>query len=71
MNIDRYRRFRERVHERVCVPSRVCTCPQPVDDEALEIGRERALHVHTKFEHPGPPGACTSLHDVICKAVWP
>jgi hypothetical protein len=48
----------------------VCNCDEyraaPID--AL---RARAADGHKRDNHPGPPDACQSPHDVLCKAVWP
>jgi len=68
--VDSYRSFRSRVHDRVCIPARSCTCPDGYSPEVLDAARDSARHIHAKFEHPGPVTACQSPHDVICKAVW-
>lgn len=68
---DTYRAFRARAHGRVCERTIDCTCPEDYGREVITEARERAEHVHAKFEHPGPVDNCGSPHDVICKAVWP
>ena len=70
MTAESYAAFRARVHQRVCVPARSCTCPAEVTPGTLDAARARAALVHAKFTHLGMPDACQSPHDVICKAVW-
>lgn len=65
-----YKAFRARVHERVCIPARSCTCPTEYGREVITNAREQARHVHVKFDHPGSVECCESPHDVICKAVF-
>lgn len=66
-----YREFRGRVHNRVCVPARSCTCPVEYAREVISEARALAAEVHAKFDHPGAFDHCESPHDVICKAVHP
>ena len=68
---DAYRAFRARVHERVCIEARSCTCPEGYGPEVITDARGQAERVHAKYGHPGDLDGCGSPHDVICKAVWP
>ena len=65
-----YQEFRERVHERVCIPARSCTCPDDYGPDVLAEAQSLAKNVHAKREHPGTVENCRSPHDVICKAVF-
>lgn len=47
-----------------------CTCPARITFATVTEARERAAKGHAKYAHPGPPDACRSTHDVLCKAVW-
>lgn len=62
--------WRARVHLRVCIPARSCTCPEVYDGGTLAEARRRARETHERFDHPGLVENCQSPDDVICKAVY-
>ena len=47
-----------------------CTCPAEIDTHVIGDARRLAARVHARYKHAGPPDACQSPHDVLCKAVW-
>lgn len=71
VDLDALADFRARIHQRVCIEARSCTCPETYDETTLDEARDFAARLHAKFEHPGTPQNCTDPHDVLCKAVWP